>query len=63
MTRRHGPGHGEELREFGVWSETFERLHHAVTTGAPASEIRRLEAAELAQLESLAERDGGGERW
>lgn len=45
--------------EYGTWTETFTLLHHAATTGASADEIRRLEAAELAEMEEGAVRGGG----
>ncbi len=42
-----------------MWTETFTLLHHAATTGAPAEEIRRLEAAELAELTEATAAHGG----
>lgn len=36
--------------EHGMWTDTFEQLHHAATSGAPAVEVAELEAAEVAEL-------------
>jgi hypothetical protein len=36
----------------GMWTDTFAQLHEAVLAGAPAEEIQRLEAAELAEAEA-----------
>lgn len=33
-----------------MWTEAFERLHQAATTGAPAAEVEHLAATELAEL-------------
>jgi hypothetical protein len=38
---------------FGYWTEEFEQLHHAATSGAPADEVERLAAAELDALLGL----------
>lgn len=41
--------------EYGTWTEAFTLLHHAATTGAPANEIRALEAVELDELHGWGE--------
>jgi len=40
-----------EHQDYGMWTPAFEQLHEAVTAGASAEEIRRLEAAELDELQ------------
>jgi hypothetical protein len=50
MQRDTGPPRGG----YGMWTEAFELLHHAATTGASVEEIERLETAELDELHTIA---------